>query len=77
MTSSSMQRTRDSAALARLRRWCLSVSLPWRSGSPVKEASHHLAEVSRLVTLPGDVGYVSIKVSAVTGAQSQGFQEGR
>ena len=40
-----------------------------------KEASHRLAEVSRLVTRE-DVDYVSIKVSAVTGPHNPwGFQE--
>jgi len=64
-------------ALARLRKGGnrLNVNLLGEAVLGEKEASHRLAEVSRLVTRE-DVDYVSIKVSAVTGPHNPwGFQE--
>ncbi|WP_454928332.1 proline dehydrogenase family protein [Actinomyces sp.] len=64
-------------ALARLRKSGnrLNVNLLGEAVLGEKEASHRLAEVSRLVTRE-DVDYVSIKVSAVTGPHNPwGFQE--
>ena len=64
-------------ALARLRQGGhrLNVNLLGEAVLGEKEASHRLAEVSRLVTRE-DVDYVSIKVSAVTGPHNPwGFEE--
>ena len=64
-------------ALARLRKGGhrLNVNLLGEAVLGEKEASHRLAEVSRLVTRE-DVDYVSIKVSAVTGPHNPwGFEE--
>ena len=64
-------------ALGRLRKGGhrLNVNLLGEAVLGEKEASHRLAEVSRLVTRE-DVDYVSIKVSAVTGPHNPwGFEE--
>lgn len=64
-------------ALARLRKGGhrLNVNLLGEAVLGEKEASHRLAEVSRLVARE-DVDYVSIKVSAVTGPHNPwGFEE--